>query len=150
MLQFKGQKLDCCSNAPQFPVLSDSESQKGSKMWRPRSAGANETKGFTPVCWLPFVSGQMIFVNLQAFVLFLQSQCVSTVEIFLGNSMQSYTQSLENGMYCSFNSLISSCQDEPLFTAIVNKNLTLPLFFIPFYTKSTAKKATLTCIYFRI
>lgn len=56
--------------------------------------------------------------------------------IFLGNSMQSYTQSLERRMYWSFNSL--TCQDEPLFTAIVNKNLTLPLFFIPSYPKSAA------------
>lgn len=43
-LQFKGQRLHRCPDAPQFPVLSGSSSPKGFKRWRPCAAGADETK----------------------------------------------------------------------------------------------------------
>lgn len=48
-------------------------------------------------------------------------------------------------MECSFNSLISSCQDKPCFTATVNNILALPLFSPPFHLKSAAAIGMFTC-----
>lgn len=117
-LQVKGQRLDCCPNAPQFPVLSGRVSLKGPEMRRPRSTGAKETKkpkknGLQSISHITWYLH--LFFSNNRFKLFgFPIACEATHKAWK--------------MECGFNSLISSCQDEPCFTAMVNKNLALPLF----------------------